>query len=173
MAVYVFLKKGKALDEQRVRQLGYAKAFEWSLKGRTINDYESIPYIEVDKPIELLDEFGFTKEIFSKATLRVKQKTMVNPREFGIYVFGKAKAELKSSDKQFEYLLEVETSSIDGFKDMQTIQEMIWSGQIAPVLSYTASQKKQSLFEMLKYVLSKRKLSFMQRFILCWKVARA
>lgn len=173
MAVYVFLKKGKALDEQRVHQPGNAKEFQWSLKGRTIYDYESIPFFDLDKPIETLEEFGFTNDVFLKATLRTKQKTMVNPREFGIYIFGKAKAELKASDKQSEYLLEVETSSIDGFKDMQTIQEMIWSGQIAPVLSYTASQKKQSLFEMLKYVLSKRKLSFMQRFILCWKVARA
>lgn len=175
MATYVFLKKGKSLDKEKVHQAQNAKAFEWSLKGSTIFDYESTPFLSIDKPVEVLAEFGFTKELFLKATLRIKQKTMVNPREYGVYVFGKARAELLRSDDKAgnEYLLNVETSSVEGFKDMQTIQELIWSGQIAPVLSYTASQKKQSLLDVLKYILSKRKLSLRQRFFLCWRLTRA
>lgn len=172
MALYVFLKKGDALNKERVHQPQNAGQYEWSLKGQTIFDAESVPYMTLDKPLSVIQQFGFTKDIFFKATLRITQSPMVNPRQYGVYVFGKARAELRSG-KNHEYLLEVESSSHEGFNDMETIQEMIWSGQIAPVLSYTSAQKKQSLFEMLKYVLSKRKLSFVQRFLLCWKVTRA
>lgn len=173
MGLHIYLKKGDSLDKRKVFNPENSKSCAWSLNGKTILYIESTPLIEVDSPLSVMNQFGLTEDLFLKATLRTKISVMKTPREFGVYVFGKAKATLTSTGNHYEFLLEVETSHFDGFNDMETIQELILSGSIAPVLSYSAPQKEQSLPEVMKYILSKQKLSIFQRFMFCWKMVRS
>lgn len=171
MALYVYLKKGTALEAVKGLNKRNDEENRWCYKGMVIYSIDSTPYFLYEQNLGIIHQIGLTDQLFLKATIRKSQQVMKNPREFGVYVFGKARAKLSATGKFSEYLLEIETSSLDGFADMETIEELILSGSISPVLSFSSVQKEQSLFNVLNYILSKSKLSVLQRFVLCWKLS--
>jgi len=137
-----------------------------------ISDYDGIPYIHYTGDLEALrDGSKLLKEFFLKATIRAYPE-YVAPRKTGIYVYGKAKAELVyyTSNKRGAYTLEIETKSWSGLGDMETIQQKIYAGTIAPVISYENEQKKQNAFDVLRGMLLGHKLTLIKRFILAWRL---
>ena len=131
--------------------------------------WDSIPYIDIQNGAEFAKDI-IDKSLFVKATILESQVRMNGPRLSGIYEFGTARAELKK-DKDNINILTMETCSWEnGIADMMSLRELVWGGAITPVLSYEAKQGEQSKFNILKYFLGKEKLSFWERFVLCWKV---
>ncbi|MFZ4631867.1 MAG: hypothetical protein ACOYL8_01510 [Patescibacteria group bacterium] len=100
------------------------------------------PYVKTaDTEVEALMKNDCLKHYFMKA-VDITFPTLYNPREYGIYFYGKAKAELKSHKKD-AVRLKIETSEFIGLPDMVTLEEMICAGTILPTISYEKRQVRR------------------------------
>lgn len=115
----------------------------------SFNDYDlavytslSFPYVKAtETEVEALMKNECLKHYFLKA-VDITFPTLFNPREYGIYFHGKAKAELKSHKKD-GVRLKIETSEFNGLPDMATLEEMIYAGTILPSISYEKRQVRR------------------------------
>lgn len=136
----IYLKKNDYLDNNAV-PAGFSKKFV----GQIISDFDHFPYVDIIDDSDILQNSEILREVFLKATIVAfpdfTKKSYKNSREFGIYRYGKAKAELTSAQNA-PYYLKVETSDWDGVADMKVLQEKLWAGSITPSIFYERKQKR-------------------------------
>lgn len=163
----------------------YKNAY-WVFERPIQNDASGSFYISVSDDVELISrqyKHYQLENVFMKATircypnfheLRVNEDGLAN-RAFGIYEHGKAKGILtpaRTATGEPCYLLEIETTSWDGLVDMNTLQEKLWSGTITPKVPFSREQRKIKPLDLLKEILSTRKLNSLQRFLLSMRLLR-
>lgn len=178
--MYIYLKKSEELEKAIVRLTN--NSTKEHLFNQTVWDYQTNPCLsDVIDDFEILNQNPVLKPFFLKATILSKPKYQClsaegTGRQFGIYVFGKAKAELTpiEGDKTHwkNYSLKIETSSWEGIADMETLKERLWAGTIAPTVSYDRKQQKQNIFHVLAEILSLHKLSLVKRFFLALRLTK-
>jgi len=103
------------------------------------------PFINPNADAEVLQKDDVLKKFFLKATER-KFPDYPAHREYGVYKFGKAHAELTRANNG-PYFLQIETTSFENLKDLETIQVEIAAGRISPHISYVKEQKGQQSSE--------------------------
>jgi hypothetical protein len=149
--------------------------------GLQINDYRSTPYVIIETSFEVLKENKLFEEFFLKATSRTFPKYdklasvdgMVNRRSYGIYHLGNAKAELEApAESSGKYFLKIQTSKFEGIADMEILQERLWAGSITPHILYDKSQKEQDILQVLREIISHRKLNLIQRFFFALRLTK-
>jgi hypothetical protein len=172
--MHIYLVKGEIKESDYTFKLDKIEPCRYQYGDRhTIWDFGTTPYLtEIKLPFDLVENF-VRPELFLKATHLETQMITTASRTCGVYEYGKARAEIMRGKQQWEVTMRLETSSPDGLKDMEILRELIWSGAISPVLSYEEKQGNQSLLNVVKYVLGKQKLSWLQRIVMCWKLTRA
>lgn len=179
--MYIYLKKSEELTKKIVLNLQNADWAQNTLFGKTVFDYQSNPFLsEMTEDFDVLNANPLLKPFFLKATIVSKPKyqslDLGNKRYFGIYVFGKARAELTpiEGDKTHwkNFGLKVETSSWEGIADMSELQKRLWAGTILPTVLYDKKQRKLNPFQVLAEILSLHKLSPIKRFFLALRLTK-
>ncbi len=169
--MWIYLKKN---DEFRAN-VGSTPTSNNVFVGKNIFDLESAPYIEVTDDFEVLKQIEILSRVFLKASIiafpNYTKKNYDNAREFGIYQFGKAKAELLPAQNA-PYCLKLETSSWDGIADMKVLQEKLWAGTISPIICYGNRQVKQHPLNVLRQLLDSKSLTIPQRFFLALRLTK-
>lgn len=157
------------LKEEVLNQYAEKKAYGTELSSISITNKNGSPYLEVTDDFDVLNQSNKIKECFLKATMvtfpNYTAKNYEFDREYGIYRLGKATAEL-TPGKNCRFVLKIETTSWNGIADMNTIQEKLWAGTIAPSVSYEKKQMSMHPLQILRELLSERKLNRFKRFIL-------
>lgn|GEM_PF-2381390 len=141
-----------------------------SISGLTVYNFGSTPYVDVEDDFDVLKQNELLPKIFLKATIVTSAKYYTY-RDYGIYVYGKARAELILTEK-YDWYLKIETSSWEGIADMKALQEKLWAGTIAPVVYYGNKQKKQHPLNVLRQILDSKNLTIFQRFFLALRLAK-
>ena len=179
--MHIYLKKSEDLTEKIVINRQNAVWAQNTLFGQTVWDYNHNPYLEkITEDFDVLNGNPLLKPFFLKATIVSKPKyqslDLGNKRHFGIYVFGKARAELTpiEGDKTHwkNFGLKVETTSWEGIADMMELQKRLWAGTILPTVLYDKAQKELNPFQALKEILSLHKLSPIRRFLLALRLTK-
>lgn len=140
------------------------------LAGEYVMKLDACPYIDTVEDFDLLKDIKVLPSLFFKAT-KIGAVKYNQSREHGIYSYGKASAKLFSTEKDY-YHLEVETSFWEGISDMETLQEKIQAGTIAPSISYENKQVKNHLLATLAKILDSRNLNRVQRFFLALRLMK-
>lgn len=132
---------------------------------------ETDPYIDFKSNVKILSEnSGKLKEAFLMATLRESVRTFTKNREHGVYIYGRAKAELTyNTHPDYNYVINVHTEVWEGIGDMQILKQKIFAGTILPAISYEREQKK-GLLTVFKQLLAGKHLTKFQRFILALRM---
>ncbi len=112
--------------------------------GEYLMNSNGCPHINITEDFDILKTIDFLPKIFLKATILKSSNRYLYERDLGIYLLGKARAELTLNTNN-EYVLYIETSYWDGIADMKTLQERIWAGTILPSISYLKKQKRNFL----------------------------
>ena len=141
-----------------------------SLIGENVYCFNSGPFLDLTDDFDILKQIEILPKVFLKATIVAPVKYYTG-REFGVYAYGKAKAELISTEKSY-YFIKIETSDWDGIPDMKILQEKIWAGTIMPNVSYVNKQVKNHLLAILNQLLDSRNLNKIQRFFLALRLTR-
>ncbi|MFZ4648844.1 MAG: hypothetical protein ACOYMB_04445 [Patescibacteria group bacterium] len=180
--MHIYIKINEELTKKIVINLQNADWAQNTLFGKTVYDLQSNPYLcDMTEDFDVLNANPLLKPFFVKATILSKPKYQclelgARDRHCGIYVFGKAKAQLipTEGDKTHwkNYSLKIETSSWEGIPDMKILQERLWAGTIAPTVLYDKEQRKQSIFKILEEILSLHKLSPIKRFFLALRLTK-
>lgn len=181
--MHIYLKNSEELAKNIVLNLQNADFAQNTLFGATVWDCNHNPYLEkITEDFDVLNANPLLKPFFLKATIVTKPKYQcldlgARDRNFGVYFFGKAKAELTPAegDKTHwkNYLLKIETSSWEGIADMAELQKRLWAGTILPTVLYDKEQKKLSPFQALTEVMNLHKLSPLKRFLLALRLTKA
>lgn len=136
----MYLKKNDYLDSQAV-SVDVCK----KLVGQFVSNFDHLPYIDIVDDSDVLQNNEVLRKLFLKATIitfpNFTKKSYKTARQFGIYQYGKAKAELTPAQNG-PYCLKIETSHWDGIADMKVLQEKLWAGTITPRTSYERKQKR-------------------------------
>lgn len=180
--MHIYLKISEDLTKKIVINRQNAVWAQNTLFGKTVYDLHSNPYLsEMTEDFDVLNANPLLKTFFLKATIVGKPKYQLldlgnRERHFGIYVFGKARAELTpiEGDKTHwkNFGLKVETTSWEGIADMMELQKRLWAGTILPTVLYDKKQKKLNPFQALKEILSLHKLSPFKRFLLALRLTK-
>ena len=173
--MYIYLKKNAALEESVTISNKFKEICQF-LGKNLIYSYEDFPHIDLNiEDFEILKENKKFPEFFLKATIinfpEYAKSACGCRREMGVYLFGKAKAELTPGSNS-PYWLKIETSSWEGIADMKTLQEKLWAGTITPTISYGGKQKGNHLLDILARILDSRHLGSIQRFFLALRLAK-
>lgn len=132
---------------------------------------KTYPYADVtkDTEIESIMQNECLQKFFLKAVIIAFPKFLEH-RMNGIYIYGKAKAELLIvKDNQ---RLKIEADSLDSLPDMAELQKKIWAGTIAPSISYEGKQVKRHPLDILAQILDSKSLNKVQRFCLALRLTR-
>jgi hypothetical protein len=140
-------------------------------KGILVRDLECLPHIDIDDDIDVDAIMAMDiKDLMLKAT-KIQYPKYGKHRDCGLYSFGKAKAELIFLPRGV-HKLQLETASLEGIADMRTLSRMLYSGSIAPDISYEGESKGQNLLQILRQLLWGKKLSWFQRFVLALRLTK-
>lgn len=172
-AMYIYLKNNDALKRcikwEGTQSIPY-------LGSHMVKDYGAFPYVDVSHDVDVVkanEDFG---EFFFKATeITFPDYTKTSHehhRQYGIYHFGKATAELQPGSNS-RYWLKIEVDSWEDLIDLKIIQEKIAAGLISPSISYERGQRVVRPLEILRQILRSRKLTQLQRFFLALRLTRA
>jgi len=138
--------------------------------GLNIYCFESAPYVDTEDDFDVLQQNELLSKVFLKATI-VSSVRYYTLRDYGVYIYGKARAELILTEK-YNWYLKIETTSWEGIADMKVLQEKLWAGTIAPVIYYGNKQKKQHPLNVLRQILDSRNLTIFQRFFLALRLTK-
>lgn len=166
--MYIYLKNSQELQEACQDSLDTVFIEVGNSKVNVYNNF-AYPHVKTNEAeVESIMQNEAIAKFFLKA-VDVSFPHFSSPRQYGIYRYGKAKAEFspaKGSDR-----LKVETSYWEGLPDMIVLIERIWAG-VAPDVTYDVKQRPQSPFRMLKNILDIRRLNMIQRFLLALRLTR-
>ena len=138
--------------------------------GREILNHGGILSVGVpDEPEFVSEKF---KDVFFRASILAYPNYHKIPckRVYGKYKFGKAEAELLFHTENHPYVLTLYTDYWDGLNDMAELQIKLLVGDISPIKKYGGEQRKRFPIEILKEIISSKKLSKVQRFILALRL---
>lgn len=166
--MHIYLRKEKLKGE--VKLATDSKSSNYYMGEIVFNFDSDTPHISTNRDADVLAEETTLTETFLKATI-INFPTYPVKREYGIYEYGKAKAELTYAQNG-PYCLKVEVSSFENLKDIETIQFKIAAGRISPTISYEVPQRKNHPLEILRQLFSERRLSSFQRFFLALRLTK-
>lgn len=164
--MFIYLKSNEKLQNAVVKDGNNTR-----LLGLSVFQEETCPYISSSFDVDGLLDNGSLKEFFLKATEIVFPDYSRAKRAFGIYKYGKATAKL-TAGANCSYCLKIEVSDWESLRDLKIIQTKIYTGELLPVKSFEIKQGSH-LLQILRQLLSTRKLSTVQRFFLSLRLLKA
>lgn len=119
------------------------------VEGHRLNVYsQPLPYANTNSTeIEAIMANKCVKKFFLKA-VEISSPQFSAHREYGIYNYGGASAELKPVDGKD--CLKIEVDNFEKLPSLREIKEKIWAGKILPTVSYEKKQISRNCFNLLK-----------------------